>query len=118
MSDETLRTTPVELRAPRDARVLEIDWADGTTSRYRHVVLRAFCPCAHCQGHQGPVVWPESAPKEDLALLQIEEVGSYAIRLVWSDAHGTGIYTFAFLRALGELGGRSDEELKGVAIAR
>ena len=117
MSDE-LAVTPVELRAPRDARVMEIDWADGQTTRYRHAVLRAFCPCAHCQGHQGPVRWPDGASEEDQALLGIEEVGSYAVRLVWADAHSTGIYTFRFLRALGVVSSRSNEELKGVAISR
>ncbi len=93
---------PVELRAPRGARLMEIDWEDGHTSLLPHDLLRGFCPCAHCQGHSGPVRYrPSSAedPKR-LELGAIEEVGSYALRLAWADGHATGIYTFKFLRAL------------------
>jgi len=64
MSDDA--PEPVELRAPRGARRLEIDWADGETSAYRHAILRGFCPCAHCQGHHGPVRWVAGASDADL----------------------------------------------------
>lgn len=92
---------PVEMRAPRGATVLEIVWADGAITRHRHAILRGFCPCAHCQGHQGPIRWTEAATDEDLAIVDIEEVGNYAVRLVFGDGHSTGIYSFRFLRDLG-----------------
>ena len=91
---------PVELRAPRGARRLEIDWADGTTSAYRHAILRGFCPCAHCQGHHGPVGWVVGAEEMNLELTEVAEVGNYAFGLTWGDGHNTGIYTFRFLREL------------------
>lgn len=107
MSDETktgseteaadARTTPVELRAPQGARQMEIDWADGHTSLYPHEVLRGFCPCAHCQGHEGAIEFVEGG---SLELDGIEEVGNYALKLGWGDGHATGIYTFRFLREL------------------
>lgn len=97
MSDEDRATTPVELRAPAGARTLEIDWADGHTGIYPHAILRGFCPCAHCQGHSGAIEFVEGG---DLEIRDIEEVGSYAVRLTWGDGHGTGIYSFRFLRAL------------------
>jgi DUF971 family protein len=93
-SDET---TPVEVRAPDGARQLEIDWADGHTGIYPHRILRGFCPCAHCQGHQGPIRFVEGG---SLELRSIDEAGRYALRLLWEDGHGTGIYHYAFLRAL------------------
>ena len=89
---------PVELRAPEGARLMEIEWSDGVTSSYRHAVLRGFCPCAHCQGHHGPVAFVEGVGSPELR--DIEEVGNYAVRLTWADGHGTGIYTFRFLREL------------------
>ncbi|MEM7135521.1 MAG: DUF971 domain-containing protein [Myxococcota bacterium] len=89
--------TPVELRAPEGARVMEIEWADGHTSSYPHEILRGFCPCAHCQGHDGPIRFVEGG---DLVLRDIQQVGNYAVRLVWGDGHQTGIYSFRFLRAL------------------
>ncbi len=88
---------PVEMRAPRGARVMEIDWADGHTGIYPHELLRGYCPCAHCQGHEGPIRFLEGG---DLELQDIQQVGNYAVRLVWGDGHQTGIYSYRFLREL------------------
>ncbi|MET0388999.1 MAG: DUF971 domain-containing protein [Polyangiales bacterium] len=93
----TPRTIPTELRAPRGARTLEIDFADGHRAIYPHEILRGYCPCAVCQGHQGPIRF---VPGGDLELTDISEVGDYALGLRWGDGHATGIYTFAFLREL------------------
>jgi DUF971 family protein len=110
---------PVELRAPRGARVVEIDWSDGVTSRLPHRVLRGFCPCAHCQGHQGPIRWHEAAWDEAaLELVDVEEVGNYAVRLTWGDGHASGIYSFRFLRELGEIAPRSEGELRAARFSR
>ena len=35
---------------------------------------------------------------------RIERVGNYAARLVFDDGHATGLYTWAYLRQLGEAG--------------
>jgi DUF971 family protein len=109
---------PVELRAPAGARLLEIDWSDGTTTSYRHAILRGFCPCAHCQGHHGPVVWVEGAESMALEITSIEEVGNYAVQLAWGDGHATGIYTFRFLRELAPVGEASVEEARAVRFGR
>lgn len=89
--------TPVEVRAPRGAQVLEIDFADGHRGVYPHEILRGFCPCAMCQGHQGPIRFVSGGNTE---LSDLAEVGDYALRLSWADGHSTGIYTFRFLREL------------------
>jgi DUF971 family protein len=107
---------PVTLRAPEGARLMEIDWSDGTTTSYRHAVLRGFCPCAHCQGHHGPIQFFEGGGSLELA--DIEEVGNYAVRLTWSDGHATGIYSFRFLRELGELADVPLEALREHRFAR
>jgi DUF971 family protein len=39
-------------------------------------------------------------PGGNLELTDVGEVGDYALRLTWADGHGTGIYTFEFLRVL------------------
>ena len=94
--DDEARTTPLELRAPRGGSTLEIDWQDGTTTHYTHQLLRAFCPCAGCQGHQGDIVFVEGDSSE---LLEIEEIGNYALRLSWPDCPN-GLYSFRYLREL------------------
>jgi DUF971 family protein len=88
---------PIEVRAPRGARTMEISFEDGHEAVYPHELLRGYCPCATCQGHQGPI---QFVPGGDLELIDIAEVGNYALRLTWGDSHSTGIYSFAYLRQL------------------
>ena len=35
-----------------------------------------------------------------LKMLNVEPVGGYAIRVDWSDGHGSGIYSFDYLRSI------------------
>jgi DUF971 family protein len=91
------RTTPTEVRAPRASSTMEIDFLDGHRGVYPHDILRGYCPCAMCQGHQGPIRY---VPGGSLELQELAEVGDYALRLTWADGHGTGLYTFVFLREL------------------
>jgi DUF971 family protein len=114
-------STPVEIRAPRGARRLEIVWADGATTGYEHVVLRALCPCAHCQGHNGPIQWVEGTDEAAPAALELDdvfEVGQYAIGLGWVDGHATGIYTFRYLLALASAESLSREAQHALTFER
>jgi DUF971 family protein len=43
----------------------------------------------------------------------IEEVGSYALSFTYGDGHGSGIYTFRYLRNLGELAGALAQDPSG-----
>lgn len=112
------RPEPVELRAPRGARLMEIEWSDGATTSYRHLILRGFCPCAHCQGHHGPILWVEGAESASHELTSIEEVGNYAVQLGWADGHATGIYSFRYLRELAELADADLEAAKAHRFGR
>jgi len=106
---------PIELRAPRGARVMEIDWADGHLGVYPHDLLRGFCPCASCQGHQGPIRYVEGS---NLELTDIQQVGNYALRLVWADGHQTGIYSYRYLRSLCACSSCAVEDMKSRSFRR
>ncbi len=92
--------SPTAVRAPHGASVFEVAWADGRTQRYPHRILRGFCPCASCQGHSGRIGFLEPPNTE---LRHLSQVGNYALALVWGDGHDSGIYSFRFLRRLGDL---------------
>ena len=89
---------------------MKIDWADGHHSEYTCAYLRDECPCATCTGAHGTT--PEksnySQPAADLfpmfkpkiKMLDVEEVGSYAIRINWNDGHNSGIYSYELLRRI------------------
>jgi len=89
----------VAVRSPRGATTTEIDWADGHRSVYPHAILRGYCPCAGCQGHSGTIRYIEHTEAQ-LDLEDLEVVGNYALRLQWFDGHGTGLYSYRYLRAL------------------
>jgi DUF971 family protein len=94
------RTRPVGVKAPHGSRTFEITWGDGQKSSYPHEILRGFCPCAGCQGHSGTIKFQSGA---NLELREVEQVGNYALGLTWGDGHNSGIYSFRYLRTLGEL---------------
>lgn len=110
--------TPVEVRAPLGARLLEIVWDDGNTTFFRHEVLRGFCPCAVCQGHEGAINWVQPQGDAALELAQLHETGQYGLRLEWGDGHATGIYSFRFLQDLADLHDVAQDEVRSRSFRR
>ena len=81
-----------------------VAWGDGEESYFGFEALRRACPCATCQGEPdvtGLVVRPpvNYGPKS-FELVKMEVVGGYAVSFGWADGHGTGIYSFEYLRSL------------------
>jgi DUF971 family protein len=93
-------TIPVEVTF--DARLLTILWKDGFQSTYELLDLRKKCPCATCRGGHGGKVGSATGHITTISLVSWKKVGRYALNLVWSDNHDTGIYTYDNLRAYSE----------------
>lgn len=93
--------TPVGMK-PWDAGIT-IQWADGTDLDYDFRGLRLACACAKCidENTGEKLLVPTMVPL-DIQAMTIESVGQYAIRVLWSDGHSTGIYPFPLLRHIGE----------------
>lgn len=92
---------PLRIHADREARTLEIEWADGHRTSYDFVALRWLCPCAYCRGEAGMPGWLDTAPTltdDQTRMVDISLVGQYAVAPTWGDGHATGIYSFALLR--------------------
>ena len=85
---------------------LKVKWKDMYRSEVSYRRLRQKCPCAHCDATRSDKdpfhIRPADDFFENLHLVDIQQVGRYAVRLVWNDGHRTGIYTFQFLRELSE----------------
>lgn len=91
---------PVPYAITRQDDGLLIEWdAAGHAWTYPARALRLACPCAACVEEMSgrPLLDPGSI-SQDVKPLSVALVGGYGIRIVWSDGHGTGIYTFDRLR--------------------
>jgi DUF971 family protein len=92
---------PTELRYVGERRLLEIDFDDGVTCRVPAELLRVESPSAEVRGH-GATQRQIVPGKKNVAIQRIEPVGNYAARIVFDDGHDSGLYTWRYLRELGE----------------
>jgi len=60
-----------------------------------------YSPSAEVRGH-GPGQEVLQTGKREVGITAVEPVGNYAVRLVFSDGHDTGLYSWDFLYSLGE----------------
>ena len=78
---------------------ITVTWEDEHQSIYPGKYLRSRCRCAECiEETTGQKVLDDSKIPDDIRYLRIELVGGYAISILWSDGHATGIYSFRNLR--------------------
>lgn len=87
-------------------RELAIRWQDAHESYIPVPMLRAASPSAEVQGEQdifGQIRGGGAgAGPADVEILSWVQVGNYAIQFRFSDGHQTGIYTYDYLRRLGD----------------
>jgi DUF971 family protein len=83
-------------------RELALAWADGEESYLPFDELRSHCPCALCRGQReaasDPLRVVKAPERGQITIQNLVPVGSYAVQIVWSDGHDTGIYSFEALR--------------------
>jgi DUF971 family protein len=84
-----------------------LTWVDGHEGPVSLKSLRDQCPCAGCSGET--VLFQSYVPPEAdrtrpgrYELKGAEPVGNYALKLLWGDGHGEGLYTWEHLRSLCE----------------
>lgn len=99
------RHWPREIRYDSTAKAVEIEFDDGKTFRYPAELLRVESPSADVQGH-GPSQKTILPGRKHVGIMAIEPVGNYAVRIRFDDLHDTGIFTWEYLRDMGE---RQDE---------
>lgn len=95
-----MRHHPTEIAVRRRSRTLAVSFDDGAQFEMSFEYLRVFSPSAEVSGH-GAGQETLQVGKRDVVLQKIEPVGGYAVRLVFSDGHNTGIYSWDVLHELG-----------------
>lgn len=92
---------PVEIRLDPSRARLTIAYDDGRTDNLDAEYLRVESPSAEVQGHT-PDQKVIQAGKRGVTISAVAPVGTYAVRLTFSDGHSTGIYSWPYLRKLAE----------------
>jgi len=95
-----MQPTPVEIKLRRQSRLLEVSFDDGARYELPFEYLRVHSPSAEVKGH-GPGQETLVTGKQDVGLRAIEQVGQYAVRLVFDDGHDSGLYSWKYLYELG-----------------
>ncbi len=96
----TAPVTVTAIKLRRAENLLDVSFADGAFFSLAAEYLRVESPSAEVQGHSA-AEHKLVTGKSNIAITNIEKIGNYAVRLIFSDGHDTGIYSWDFLLRLG-----------------
>jgi DUF971 family protein len=97
MSDKAPLPTGIDLH--RQSKTLELRYPGDAHYQLSCEYLRVYSPSAEVRGHgEGQEVL--QVGKINVAITAIQPVGNYAIQLVFSDGHDTGLYSWDYLYEL------------------
>lgn len=94
------KVRPTDIKLHQKSRVLEVAFDNDTSFKFSCEYLRVYSPSAEVQGH-GPGQEVLQIGKQNVNILNIEPVGTYAVCLHFDDGHNTGIYSWEWLHHLG-----------------
>ena len=121
MAASTSRPWPTELRLSKDRKALAVSFDNGDRFSLDAEYLRVHSPSAEVQGHS-PDERKTVPGKRNVAILEVQPVGNYAVRLVFDDLHSTGIFSWDYLSELGRNRARKwqdyIDELAGKGLSR
>ncbi|MDX2264560.1 MAG: DUF971 domain-containing protein [Hyphomicrobiales bacterium] len=101
-----MSAAPVEIRLSADKTALTVAFDDGAAFALEAELLRTHSPSAEVQGHT-PLERKLVSGKRGVKIARLDPVGHYAVRIVFDDSHDSGLFTWGYLRELGE--GREDK---------
>ena len=100
VSGRKTKPVPTKFGSPNSSTV-DIEWSDGLKTSHKARELRYLCPCASCVNEvtgerQIKLEWVP----QTLTASAFYPVGRYALQILWSDGHATGLYGYDFLRSM------------------
>lgn len=94
-----MKHTPTDIKLHSKSKLLEVSFSDEVFTLPCEY-LRVHSPSAEVKGH-GPGQEVLQLDKEQVSIVAIEPVGQYAVRLIFSDSHNSGLYSWDVLYELG-----------------
>lgn len=92
--------SPESIRLRQNKKTLAVKFPGQPEFDLTAEFLRVESPSAEVQGH-GASEKKIISGRKHVAIMEIEPVGNYAIRLIFDDLHDTGIYSWSYLYQLG-----------------
>ena len=113
--------TPTALTVHSQSRILEIAFSDGAQFKIPFELMRIYSPSAEVQGH-GPGQEILQTGKREVNMVELEPIGNYAVKPVFSDGHESGLFTWDYLYHLGadqtQLWADYERRLQAAGLAR
>lgn len=100
--EESTAPWPTELRVFKAEGKVEVDFSDGRHYTLPAEYLRVESPSAEVMGHGGPSTKKIVSGRRHVKIVSVEPVGHYAVRILFDDKHDSGIYSWSYLRELGD----------------
>lgn len=92
---------PTSVHYDRDKRLLTLTWPDSLEASLSAEFLRVHSPSAEVRGHGiGQEVL--QVGKRDVAIVDIEKAGRYALKITFDDGHDSGLFDWNYLRSMSE----------------
>ena len=101
MADAAKSPWPTEIRLKKDRSGIAVRFDDGVEHALPAEMLRVLSPSAEVQGHSAEQRQTVGG-KRNATIRAIDPVGNYAVRLTFDDGHNTGLFTWSYLRKLGD----------------
>jgi DUF971 family protein len=92
---------PVELKVRKGGSALAASFDDGAAYELPAPLLRTMTPSADGRGHGPDSFRPLAIDAGGVTIKDLRPVGRYAVRIVFSDGHDTGLYTWDRLHRIG-----------------
>jgi DUF971 family protein len=91
---------PTALTVHQQSRQLEIGFDNGDQFLIPFELMRVYSPSAEVMGH-GPGQEVLQTGKRNVSIVELEPVGHYAVKPLFSDGHDTGLFSWDYLHHLG-----------------
>lgn len=92
---------PSDIKIRKQSRLMRLEYTDGMVHELPFELLRVYSPSAEVRGHgNGPGTLQTG--KREVEVTGAQMVGNYALKLTFSDGHDSGLFSWSYLRELGE----------------
>jgi DUF971 family protein len=91
---------PTALTVHQQSRQLEIGFDNGDQFLIPFELMRVYSPSAEVMGH-GPGQEVLQTGKRHVGIVELEPVGHYAVKPLFSDGHDSGLFSWDYLHHLG-----------------